>query len=257
MRSSRERSRPALPVRRRSARRPEAPEARRGIGKKERCSFNIRVGSCSCRVRLVTIKRRIIGEDSSAAATSGTVAPVTRASSSAVVAAAGRHKVGTGLSVLLGILVLLAAGYGVYALLLVPHRTMPFRNFSVSRVTQEGDVVWASLSPDGKYILSLVRDNGLASLSLRNVPTNSITQVQPPARSFTITACDFRLTEIIFILCAATPAFQICSFSTARPCWAAHPKNSRATSIRISRSHRMGTGSRSSATTTRSKGSTS
>ncbi len=45
-------------------------------------------------------------------------------------------------------------------------------------------MVWASLSPDGKYILSLVRDNGLASLSLRNVPTNSITQVQPPAELY-------------------------------------------------------------------------
>ncbi len=56
----RERSRPALPVRRRSARRPEAPEARRGIGKKERCSFNVRVGSCRRRFGCVTIKRRII-----------------------------------------------------------------------------------------------------------------------------------------------------------------------------------------------------
>ncbi len=61
---------------------------------------------------------------------------------------------------------------------------MPFRNFSVTRVTEEGDVVWAALSPDGKYILSLVRDNGLASLLLRNVPTNSVTPVQPPAELY-------------------------------------------------------------------------
>ena len=92
----------------------------------------------------------------------------------------GRHKIGTGVIVLLGFFVLLAAAFGIYSLL-TRHGTMPFRNFSVTRVTEEGDVVSASLSPDGKYILSLVRDNGLASLSLRNVPTNSITQVQPPA----------------------------------------------------------------------------
>jgi Tol biopolymer transport system component len=61
---------------------------------------------------------------------------------------------------------------------------MPFRNFAVTRVTEEGNAVWAALSPDGKYILSLVRDNGLASLLLRNVPTNSITQVQPPAELY-------------------------------------------------------------------------
>ena len=51
-------------------------------------------------------------------------------------------------------------------------------------MTETGDAVDAALSPDGKYILSLVRaksDNGLASLWLRNVPTNSVTQVQPPA----------------------------------------------------------------------------
>ena len=103
--------------------------------------------------------------------------------SSAVVAAAGRHKVGTGVTVLLGFVVLAAAVFGIYSLL-TRHRTMPFRNFSVTRVTEEGDVVWAALSPDGKYILSLLRDNGLATLSLRNVPTNSLTQVQPPAELY-------------------------------------------------------------------------
>ncbi len=103
--------------------------------------------------------------------------------SSAVAVAAGRHKVGTGVTVLLGILVLLAAGYGIYSLLM-RRQVMPFHNFSVTRVTEEGNVVWAALSPDGKYILSLVRDNGLASLLLRNVPTNSITQVQPAAELY-------------------------------------------------------------------------
>ena len=100
--------------------------------------------------------------------------------SAAVVAAAGRHKIGTGVTVLLGFVVLVAAGFGIYSLL-TRHGTMPFRNFSVTRVTEEGNVVGAALSPDGNYLLSLVRDNGLASLSLRNVPTNSNTQVQPPA----------------------------------------------------------------------------
>jgi serine/threonine protein kinase len=116
----------------------------------------------------------------SRAASSSPVDAVRPPSSSAVVAAVGRHKLGTGLSVLLGLVVLLAAGYGVYALL-TRHRTMPFQNFSASKVTETGDAVQVALSPDGKSILTLVRNNGLASLSLRNVPTNSTTQVQPPA----------------------------------------------------------------------------
>jgi eukaryotic-like serine/threonine-protein kinase len=103
--------------------------------------------------------------------------------SSAVVAAAGRHKVGTGLAALIAAVILLAAGFGIYSLLTRRYLT-PFRNFSVTKVTEEGNVVLAAISPDGNYILSMVRDNGLASMSLRNVPTNSITQVQPPAEVY-------------------------------------------------------------------------
>jgi Tol biopolymer transport system component len=121
-----------------------------------------------------------------AAGTSGSTAAVVAArpsQSSAVVAAAGRHKVGTGVFAIAGVVVLLAAGYGVYSLIARKH-ARAFENFSVSKVTDSGDAVDAQLSPDGKYILSLVRDKankGLASLSLRNVPTNSMTQVEPPA----------------------------------------------------------------------------
>jgi len=57
---------------------------------------------------------------------------------------------------------------------------VPFQNISVNKVTDSGNVVMAAISPDGKYILSLIRENGLASLWLRNVPTNSNAQVQPP-----------------------------------------------------------------------------
>ena len=115
--------------------------------------------------------------------TSGSVAaaPSARTSSSAVVAAAGRHKVGTGLAVVLGVVVLLTAGYGIYSLL-TRHPMRPFRNFAVTKLTEDGNAALVAISPDGKYTLSLMRDgNGLASLWLRNVPTNSNTQVQPPA----------------------------------------------------------------------------
>ena len=113
------------------------------------------------------------------------VAPASSRSSqtSAAVAVAGRHKVGTGVSVLVGLIVLLAAGYGVYSLI-SRHRAVPFANVSVTKLTEEGNVMFAKVSPDGKYILSSVREKGLASLWLRNVPTNSMTQVQPPAEVY-------------------------------------------------------------------------
>jgi len=61
------------------------------------------------------------------------------------------------------------------------HDHLPFQNISASKVTDSGTAVQVAISPDGKYILSMMRESGLASLWLRNVPTNSNTQVQPPA----------------------------------------------------------------------------
>ncbi len=64
------------------------------------------------------------------------------------------------------------------------HDQQPFQNISVSKVTDSGTAALVAISPDGKYILSMMRENGLASLWLRNVPTNSNTQVQPPADDY-------------------------------------------------------------------------
>ena len=73
-----------------------------------------------------------------------------------------------------------AAAYGVFKLV-TGTRTPPFQNFTVTKVTESGNAAQVAISPDGKYLLALIRENGRASLHLRNVPTNSMTQVQPPA----------------------------------------------------------------------------
>jgi eukaryotic-like serine/threonine-protein kinase len=100
--------------------------------------------------------------------------------SSAVISVAGQHKVSTGVTAGVALVLLAAAAYGIYAYF-TRTRPVPFQDVSVTKVTEGGKSLLAALSPDGKYILNLVRDNGLASLWLRNVPTNSDTQVQPPA----------------------------------------------------------------------------
>jgi len=101
-------------------------------------------------------------------------------SGSAVVGAARRHKLGAGVTVGMVLVVMAAAAYGIYAFL-GRSRPAPFQNFTVTKITEGGTSVLAAISPDGKYVLNLVRENGLASLWLRNVPTNSNTQVEPPA----------------------------------------------------------------------------
>ena len=78
---------------------------------------------------------------------------------------------GTGIALVL-------AGFLAYSIFFRSH-SVPFQNISVTKVTDTGNAVIAALSPNGQYILMLTRKNGLSSLWLRNVPTNSIAQVQP------------------------------------------------------------------------------
>ncbi len=105
-------------------------------------------------------------------------------SSGALVAqAAKQHKVGlvTGLVVLVAVLA--AAGYGIYSLLR-SRRALPFENFTISQITNNGKTVAAAISPDGKYLLSVVDEGGKQGLWLRNIPTHSDTQVLPPSDDF-------------------------------------------------------------------------
>jgi serine/threonine protein kinase len=105
--------------------------------------------------------------------------PAHISSSSAVVAAARQHKFGIGITSVIVILLVAAAAYGVYAFL--SHtRPIPFQNFSVNKITETGKATLVAISPDGKYILNVADDKGQQSLWLRNVPTNSNTQVMPP-----------------------------------------------------------------------------
>src|SRR2546428_743036 len=114
-------------------------------------------------------------------ATGTRVSVITPSSSSAVIAAARQHKLGLTLFIVLGMLLVLTAGYGVYAFL-SRSRPAAFQNFSVTKVTETGNATEATISPDGKYILHVVHDNGLESLWLRNVPSNSNTQVVAPGQ---------------------------------------------------------------------------
>ena len=99
--------------------------------------------------------------------------------SSAVMAAARQNKLGVGLVSVIALLVVAAAAYGLYSLFFRA-RSIPFQNYSVNKITDAGKAHLVALSPDGKYILNVLDDKGQQSLWLRNVPTNSNTQVMPP-----------------------------------------------------------------------------
>jgi eukaryotic-like serine/threonine-protein kinase len=106
--------------------------------------------------------------------------PAVSASSSSVSAVAREHKFGLATIIAVALVLLAAAGFGVYTFLSRTGPT-PFQNFSMTQITNTGKAEDAAISPDGKYILNVQDDNGLRSLWLRNVPTGSDAQIVPPA----------------------------------------------------------------------------
>ena len=137
------------------------------------------------------LKRLKRAADSSRHAAAGPERPATAApaaesplqiSGSAVIAAAKHHKWGVTAGMFAVLIVLGAASLGFYSVLHHPAPS-PFRNFTVTQVTNSGKAVRAAISPDGRYVLTVLDDNGLQSLLLRNVPTGSDTQVFPPSPS--------------------------------------------------------------------------
>jgi eukaryotic-like serine/threonine-protein kinase len=143
-------------------------------------------GAAEMRADLQRLKR---DTDSSRHASTVSTAPVTSASSvgesarisssSAVVAAARQHKFGLGITSVVFVLLVAAAAYGVYAFL-ARAQPVPFQNVSVNKITENGKATLVAIAPDGKYISNVLEENGQQSLWLRNVPTNSNTQIMPP-----------------------------------------------------------------------------
>jgi serine/threonine protein kinase len=129
--------------------------------------------------------RQMPAFSSDAASSSSASSASHAASSSAVVAVARQHKFSLGVISLVAVLLVAAGGYGIYSLL-SRNRPAPFQNFSVSKVTETGKSTGVAISPDGKYILSVLAENGQRSLWLRNIPTNSNTQVVPPSSAIYI-----------------------------------------------------------------------
>jgi len=112
-----------------------------------------------------------------------------RPGSGAVLAeVAERNKFGAAAIGLALLVVLAAAGYGLYALLhksqLQPQaKFLPFEKFTIENLSNNGHISQAAISPDSKYLLQALDEGGLQSLWLRHIPTSTNKEVLPAART--------------------------------------------------------------------------
>jgi serine/threonine protein kinase len=104
--------------------------------------------------------------------------PAAPSSGSVIVAAARKHRLRTSLILFAVVVIVAAAAFGIYSLVLQTKHA-PFERISVTKLTNNGKVHLATISPDGKYLLHALDDNGPQSLWLLHIPTGSNTQVVP------------------------------------------------------------------------------
>jgi serine/threonine protein kinase len=74
----------------------------------------------------------------------------------------------------------IGVGYGIYSFL-NRSRAIPFQRYVINQITTNGRVTLGAISPDGNFVASAESQNGQQSLWLRNVATNSDTQIAPPS----------------------------------------------------------------------------
>ena len=84
--------------------------------------------------------------------------------------------------VVLSLIVVVAAAFGVYKWLNREPPVAHFSNVKLTRITNSGNAIDATISPDGKYIVYVLSDRNQQSLFIRQVSTANDKEILPPAR---------------------------------------------------------------------------
>jgi len=102
-------------------------------------------------------------------------------SSSTLVAAARAHKTGLGVIAAAGLLLIAAAGFGIYSLFF-SHGSVPFQSIRIAKINGTHNARLGAMSPDGKYLAYVLSEEGNESLWLRHMATESNVQIVKPDR---------------------------------------------------------------------------
>jgi eukaryotic-like serine/threonine-protein kinase len=120
---------------------------------------------------------------------SGSASTLRQGSGAVLAEAAQKNKVGTAAILAAVLVILAAAGYGLYSFVHMQHgpqqpaKLLPFEKFTIENVSNNGHIAQAAISPDGKYLLQALDEDGAQSLWLRHIPTMSNKKVIDPART--------------------------------------------------------------------------
>lgn len=115
-------------------------------------------------------------------AASGTVLTAApSSSSSALVAVAREHKTGLGVIAAVALLLVAAAGFGIYSLFF-SHGNVPFQSIKIAKINGTHNARLGAMSPDGKYLAYVLNEEGNESLWLRHMATESNVQIVKPER---------------------------------------------------------------------------
>jgi eukaryotic-like serine/threonine-protein kinase len=88
-----------------------------------------------------------------------------------------QRRIGRRALAVIGGTVILLAGIAFYLWFAANRVRAAFGTFTMTQLTNSGKAALAAVSPDGRYLLSVLDENGMQSLWLRNVPTGSDTQI--------------------------------------------------------------------------------
>jgi serine/threonine protein kinase/Tol biopolymer transport system component len=92
---------------------------------------------------------------------------------------ARRHRLGVGL--LIGFLVLLLGGLGYTLYKLSTRKSeLNLQGMKIVRLTQSGKAMDVAISPDGQYVVYVLRQGEMQSLNVRQVATGSDVKILPP-----------------------------------------------------------------------------
>ncbi|HVI10614.1 MAG TPA: protein kinase, partial [Candidatus Binatia bacterium] len=135
------------------------------------------------RLRRDTESGRELARDSGSTRVSGTAVPAAQgehaSGSSALSEVAKQHKTGIGVIALIVIILVAAAGFGVYSLFFA-NRRVPFQSVRITKVTGTHNARLGAMSPDGNYLAYVINNEGQQSVWLRHLSSESNVQIVPP-----------------------------------------------------------------------------